>query len=81
MSKHRQQFVSLGKNENNICSKITFDVLQRSILGPPFFLLYINDPFRTSSKLTPNMFADNKNLFISNSNIKKIEKMNEALRK
>ena len=45
------------------------------------FLLYINDLFRGSSKLTPILFADDMDLFISDSNIDKLfETMNEELR-
>ena len=62
--KHRQQFVSLAKYENNIRRKITCGVTQGSILGSLLFLIYINDLLRSSS-LTPIMFADDKNLFIS----------------
>ena len=65
--KDRQQFVSLGRYENNICRRITCGVPQGSILGPLLFLIYINDLFR--SKLTPIMFPDDTNLFISDSNI------------
>ena len=80
--KDRQQFVSLGRYENSICRRITCGASQDSILGPLLFLIYINDLFRSSSKLTPIMFADDTNLFISDSHIENVfETMNKELRK
>ena len=44
-------------------------------------VIYINDLFRSSSKLTPIMFADDTNLFTSHPNIENLfETMNEELR-
>ena len=75
--KHRQQLASLGKYENSIRRRTIC-----SILGPLLFLIYINYLFRRSSKLTPIMFEDDTNLFISDSNIENLfETMNKELQK
>ena len=80
--KHWKQFVSLGKDENSTCYRTTCGLLQGSILGPLLLLIYINDLFRSSSKLTPVMFADETSLFISNSKIEnRFETMKGKLRK
>ena len=53
-----------------------------SILGRLLFLIYINDLFGSSSKVTPVMFADDTNLFISDSTMENLfETINEDLRK
>ena len=80
--KDRQQFVSRVRYENSIYRRITCGVPQGSILGPLLFLIYINELFRSSSKLTPTVFADDANLFISDSSVEgPFEIMNKELRK
>ena len=66
-SKHWQQFVSPDKIENNMYCKITCGVSQGSFLRPILFFLDINDLCRSSSKLIW-IFADDTNLYISDSN-------------
>ncbi len=68
----REQCVQI----NNVTSD--FDVIkhgvpQGSILGPLFFLLYINDIANCSSTLTFYLFADDTTIFYSHKNIRELE--------
>ena len=64
--KDRQQFISF-KNNSTKKVTITCGVPQGSILGPLFFLLYVNNLHHPSKVLNPIMFADDTNLFFSHS--------------
>lgn len=62
--KRRHQFVSLGKTINTTYDEIICGVAHASIVWLLFFLIYIKGLFRSSTKLTSAMFADNTKLFI-----------------
>ena len=77
---NRRQFVKI----NQTCSStqtIKCGVPQGSILGPLFFILYINDLPRASKLTEPLLFADDTSIFFSNSNPNYLENVlnNELL--
>ena len=63
----RRQFVQI----NQTCSPtqtIKYGVPEGSILGPLFFILYINDLPKVSKLTEPLLFADDTSIFFSHSN-------------
>ena len=68
---NRQQYVHIYNEESDIL-KLTCGEPQGSILGPLFFLLYIND-ICTVSKLTNFiLFSDDTNMFYTDNTVEKI---------
>ena len=61
---NRKQYVSL-KNISSSMSNITLGVLLGSMLGPVFFLLYVNDMHRSSDPMRFVHFADDTTVFAS----------------
>ena len=61
---NRLQFVEYNGYVSS-CANIMCGVPQGSILGPLFFLLYINDIINTSTILQLILFADDTNVFVS----------------
>ena len=68
----RKQFVSLH-GTNSEYQTLTCGVPQGSVLGPLLFLLYVNDICNCSSILEFHLFADDTNVFLSDTNIQKLE--------
>ena len=66
----------VSKKERCLCG-----VPQGSVLGPLLFLLYINDIYNSSKKLSFHLFADDTNLLYADKNLKSLETVvNEELR-
>ena len=78
---NRSQFVSY----NNVKSEtkfVTHGVPQGSILGPLFFIVFMNDVSRASHLLFSILFADDTSVFIEGQNYDQlIEILNQELKK
>ena len=64
------EFQNDDKKEKTNSLTIKCGVPQGSILGLLLFIVYVNDLYRASNILKPNMFADDINLFCSGKYIK-----------
>ena len=60
---HRQQYVSPEDTDSNL-KAIKAGVPQGSILGPPLFLIYVNDFVKCSNILLFILFADDATLIV-----------------
>lgn len=58
----------VSRKENTLCG-----VPQGSVLGPILFLIYVNDIYMASDKLTFYLFADDTNLLYADKNLKSLE--------
>ena len=69
---NRWQYVTIGSTKSDD-TLITHGVPQGSVLGPLLFLLYINDFSKCCNVFDFHIFADDTNLFYSNSNLAELE--------
>ena len=68
----RNQKCQLGDQISTV-RHVTYGIPQVSILGPLFFLIYINDHPECLNHATPRLFADDTNLTVAGECIQEIE--------
>ena len=72
---------TLFNGTSSTSQNITCGVPQGSVLGPLFFIMYINDIYLTSPKLFFVLFADDTNILISGNNINELQNiLNQELK-
>ena len=76
---YRKQFVTLD-GEKSETKHITCGIPQGSILGPLFFIAYMNDIFHASKNLFNILYADDTSILLSGSDLQKlVREMNTEL--
>ena len=66
----RKQYTTVG-NANSTLQNIMYGVPQGSVLGPLLFILYINDLRKVTQNCLVFHYADDTNLLLINSSLKK----------
>ena len=75
---NRKQYVEYN-GHRSLRNEISCGVPQGSILGPLFFLLYINDINNASNLLNLILFADDTNVFMSHKDLNCLSDMHVKL--
>ena len=75
----RSQYVVYGGVESGR-GQVACGVPQGSVLGPLFFVVYVNDMFRACEGIDPVLFADDTNIYAEDDNLGRLfEKVNRGL--